>query len=140
MYSVNPAKYSGIAPTISLLLKEEGSIDIPKGFGPTFVGYSLQGMFKYGLYKVFKDAYMKIAGPKLTEDYKGLNLVRCAASAEVVAYLALCPLEMTKVKIQTASPSGSFPTALGAALREMKTKRQRRGIRLDPSSRFGRVR
>ncbi|KAF8886111.1 mitochondrial carrier domain-containing protein [Mucidula mucida] len=107
MYSVNPAKYSGIAPTISLLLKEEGSIDIPKGFGPTFVGYSLQGMFKYGLYKVFKDAYMKIAGPKLTEDYKGLNLVRCAASAEVVAYLALCPLEMTKVKIQTASPSGS---------------------------------
>ncbi len=79
-------------------------------------------MFKYGLYEVFKDAYMNAAGPKLTEDYKGVIWCAASASAEVVADVALCPFEMTKVKIQT-SPSGSFPTAFGAALREMRNQK-----------------
>jgi solute carrier family 25 phosphate transporter 3 len=79
-------------------------------------------MFKYGLYEVFKDTYMNLAGEELTEKYKPAIWLAGSASAEVFADIALCPLEMTKVKIQT-SPTGTFPIPFGAALSEMsKTK------------------
>ncbi|KAG7093791.1 hypothetical protein E1B28_007436 [Marasmius oreades] len=116
---VNPVKYKGLVPTIKLLAAEEGSRGIWKGFGPTLVGYSLQGMFKYGLYEVFKDVYQNMAGKDTSENYKGVIWLAASASAEVFADLALCPLEMTKVKIQT-SATGSFPTAFGPALAEMR--------------------
>ena len=116
---VNPTKYSGLVPGIKLLVAEEGSRGIWKGFGPTLVGYSLQGMFKYGLYEVFKDTYMNLAGEELSEKYKPAIWLAGSASAEVFADIALCPLEMAKVKIQT-SPTGTFPTAFGAAIREMQ--------------------
>ncbi|CAK5273965.1 unnamed protein product [Mycena citricolor] len=115
---VNPAKYKGLMPSLSLLLKEEGQTGIWKGFGPTFVGYSLQGMFKYGLYEVFKDTYMNLAGEEMSNKYKPAIWLAGSASAEVFADIALCPLEMTKVKIQT-SATGTFPTGFGAALSKM---------------------
>lgn len=115
---VNPAKYSGLGSGIKTLLAEEGANGIWKGVGPTFVGYSLQGMFKYGLYEVFKDTYSNLAGEELAEKYKPAIWLAGSASAEVFADIALCPLEMTKVKIQT-SQNGSFPTTFGAALKEM---------------------
>lgn len=119
---VNPVKYSALGGTLKTLVAEEGSKGIWKGLGPTFVGYSLQGMFKYGLYEVFKDAYMNLAGEDLSNKYKPAIWLAGSASAEVFADIALCPLEMTKVKIQT-SPTGTFPIPFGAALTEMsKTK------------------
>ena len=75
-------------------------------------------MFKYGLYEVFKDAYMNLAGEEASKNYKGAIWLAGSASAEVFADIALCPLEMTKVKIQT-SPTGTFPIPMLAALREM---------------------
>ncbi|KAF9005967.1 mitochondrial carrier domain-containing protein [Cyathus striatus] len=115
---VNPAKYNGLGPALKTLVAEEGANGIWKGFGPTFVGYSLQGMFKYGLYEFFKDFYMNLAGEEATNKYKPAIWLAGSASAEVFADLALCPFEMTKVKIQT-SPTGTFPTAFGAALKQM---------------------
>jgi solute carrier family 25 (mitochondrial phosphate transporter), member 3 len=121
-FQVNPKKYGGLSSSIRLLLKEEGANGIWKGFGPTFVGYSLQGMFKYGLYEVFKDFYSNLAGEEAAEKYRSGIWLAGSASAEVFADIALCPLEMTKVKIQT-SQGGSFPTAFGAALKEMSRTR-----------------
>ncbi|TFK39973.1 mitochondrial carrier protein [Crucibulum laeve] len=115
---VNPLKYKGLSTGLKTLVAEEGSTGIWKGFGPTFVGYSLQGMFKYGLYEVFKDFYMNLAGEEASNKYKPAIWLAGSASAEVFADIALCPFEMTKVKIQT-SPTGTFPTAFGAALKEM---------------------
>ncbi|KXN86561.1 Mitochondrial phosphate carrier protein 3, mitochondrial [Leucoagaricus sp. SymC.cos] len=115
---VNPGKYSSLNGALKTLVAEEGSKGIWKGFGPTFVGYSLQGMFKYGLYEVFKDAYMNLAGEDLSNKYKPAIWLAGSASAEVFADIALCPFEMTKVKIQT-SPNGTFPIPFGAALSEM---------------------
>jgi solute carrier family 25 phosphate transporter 3 len=115
---VNPTKYTGTMSGLKTLIAEEGANGIWKGFGPTFVGYSLQGMFKYGLYEIFKDQYMNLAGEEITNKYKGLIWLAGSASAEFFADIALCPLEMTKVKIQT-SPVGTFPTAFGAAWKEM---------------------
>jgi len=123
---VNPSKYTKLGGALKTLVAEEGSKGIWKGFGPTFVGYSLQGMFKYGLYEVFKDAYMNLAGEEASEKYKPLIWLAGSASAEVFADIALCPLEMTKVKIQT-SPTGTFPIPFGAALKEMsRTKLETR--------------
>jgi solute carrier family 25 phosphate transporter 3 len=115
---VNPAKYGALGSTLKTLVAEEGSKGIWKGLGPTFVGYSLQGMFKYGLYEVFKDAYMNLAGEELSNKYKPAIWLAGSASAEVFADIALCPFEMTKVKIQT-SPTGTFPIPFGAALSQM---------------------
>ncbi|KAJ7810586.1 mitochondrial carrier protein [Mycena olivaceomarginata] len=103
---VDPVKYRGTLSGIRTLVTEEGSRGVLKGFGPTLVGYSLQGMFKYGFYEVFKDVPWA-AG---------------SASAEVIADVALCPMEMTKVKIQT-SPRGTFPTAFLPALQQMSAMR-----------------
>ncbi|KAF8647748.1 hypothetical protein AX16_006583 [Volvariella volvacea WC 439] len=119
---VNPAKYAGLGPTIKLIAQEEGGKGLWKGFGPTFVGYSLQGMFKYGLYEVFKDFYSNLAGEEIAQKYKPAIWLAGSASAEVFADIALCPLEMTKVKIQT-SPTGTFPIPFGAALAEMSKNR-----------------
>lgn len=117
-WQVNPAKYKGLTSGLATLVREEGQTGIWKGFGPTLVGYSLQGLFKYGLYEVFKDTYMNLAGEETSNKYKPAIWLAGSASAEVFADIALCPFEMTKVKIQT-SPSGTFPTAFGTALQEM---------------------
>ena len=65
---------------------------------------------------------MNLAGEELSNKYKPAIWLAGSASAEFFADIALCPLEMTKVKIQT-SPNGTFPTAFGAALAEMRTRR-----------------
>ncbi|KAJ7855492.1 mitochondrial carrier protein [Mycena olivaceomarginata] len=119
---VDPVKYRGTLSGIRTLVAEEGSRGVLKGFGPTLVGYSLQGMFKYGFYEVFKDAYMNLAGEELSNKYKPLIWAAGSASAEVIADVALCPMEMTKVKIQT-SPRGTFPTAFLPALQQMSAMR-----------------
>lgn len=116
---MNPGKFKGLFPGLRTIVAEEGSKGLWKGFGPTFVGYSLQGMFKYGLYEVFKDQYSNLAGEEASEKYKGAIWLAGSASAEFFADIALCPLEMTKVRIQT-SPAGTFPIPMGAALAEMK--------------------
>ncbi|KAF8631917.1 hypothetical protein AX15_002174 [Amanita polypyramis BW_CC] len=123
---VNPTKYQGLNQGLKLLVKEEGTKGIWKGVGPTFVGYSFQGMFKYGLYEVFKDFYSNLAGEEAAQKYKPAIWLVGSASAEVFADIALCPFEMTKVKIQT-SPTGTFPIPFGAALKEMsRTKAETR--------------
>jgi solute carrier family 25 (mitochondrial phosphate transporter), member 3 len=115
---VNPAKYTGSISSLKTIVAEEGTKGVWKGFGPTLVGYSLQGMFKYGLYEIFKDYYMNLAGQEASDKYKGAIWLAGSASAEFFADIALCPLEMTKVKIQT-SPAGTFPVPFGAAWAEM---------------------
>jgi len=119
---VDPVKYKGLGSGLATLVREEGFGGIWKGVTPTFIGYSLQGAFKYGLYEVFKDTYMNMAGEEGTKKYKPLIWLAGSASAEVFADIALCPLEMTKVRVQT-SPAGTFPTNFGAAWSQMSIQR-----------------
>eukprot|EP01097_Dermamoeba_algensis_P005283 TRINITY_DN3351_c0_g1_i2.p1 TRINITY_DN3351_c0_g1~~TRINITY_DN3351_c0_g1_i2.p1 ORF type:complete len:314 (+),score=88.06 TRINITY_DN3351_c0_g1_i2:88-1029(+) len=119
---VNPQKYRGLVSGLKLIMAEEGSHAIWKGVTPTLLGYSAQGAFKYGLYEVFKDQYSNIAGKENAQKYKGLIWCLGSASAEFFADIALCPLEMIKVKVQT-SPHGTFPTAFGSALAAMSAQR-----------------
>eukprot|EP00388_Colpodella_angusta_P023170 GDKJ01059174.1.p1 GENE.GDKJ01059174.1~~GDKJ01059174.1.p1 ORF type:complete len:324 (-),score=73.67 GDKJ01059174.1:152-1123(-) len=115
---VFPAKYSGLIPSLKTVIAEEGVKGLALGWAPTFIGYSLQGCFKFGLYEFFKDFYANLAGEQNAAAYKPLLWLAGSASAEVFADLALCPFEMVKVKMQT-SPAGTFPTTFGAAFSQM---------------------
>lgn len=123
---VHPGKYKNLLSTVSTIMKEEGASALIKGHLPTLIGYSMQGCFKFGLYEVFKDLYSTMAGEQAAYDYRGLIYLTGSASAEFFADIALCPMEMVKVKIQTSTP-GTFPTSLGPAVAAMQA---------DPASKF----
>jgi solute carrier family 25 phosphate transporter 3 len=123
---VFPEKYKGLIGGISTIVSEEGARGLKLGWVPTLIGYSAQGLFKFGLYEYFKDYYMNLAGQENARKYKKLIWLAGSASAEFFADIALCPMEMVKVKIQT-SPAGSFPTQLGSAIAALNA---------NPSSRF----
>ncbi|KAF7049617.1 hypothetical protein CFC21_058126 [Triticum aestivum] len=67
----------------------------------TLVGYSSQGACKFGFYEYFKKCYSDIAGPENADRLKTAIYLAASASAEVIADLALCPMEAVKVRIQT---------------------------------------
>lgn len=68
---------------------------------PTLLGYSAQGACKFGFYEFFKKYYSDIAGPEYATKYKTLIYLAGSASAEVIADVALCPMEAVKVRVQT---------------------------------------
>jgi len=115
---VNPQKYKGLLPSLSLIMKEEGIGGLTKGWGPTAIGYSMQGFCKFGFYEIFKDMYSTMAGEENAVAYRGAIWLAASASAEFFADMALCPMEMVKVKVQT-SPHGTWPTGLMAATAKM---------------------
>lgn len=126
---VNPEKYKGLISGLKLCIAEEGTgtAGIWKGWLPTLMGYSAQGAFKFGLYEFFKDFYGNLAGEKNYYQYEGLIWLAGSASAEFFADIALCPMEMIKVKVQT-SPKGEFPTQFGAALAAMQANKAATGF------------
>lgn len=119
---VNPKKYGGLVNGMRTIIAEEGSAAVWKGWLPTFFGYSMQGLFKFGLYEYFKDLYSNIAGEEDAKKYRGLIWCLGSASAEFFADIALCPLEMVKVKVQT-SPVGTWPVQFGPAIAQMNAQR-----------------
>jgi len=96
-----------LVPGIQRIYAEEGAAGLRKGWVPTFFGYGAQGLFKFGLNEFFKDFYTsQIGGPSaLDATWKKLTLWALASgSAEIFADVALCPFEMTKVKMQVPLP------------------------------------
>ncbi|KAJ3341002.1 Cu/Pi carrier [Gonapodya sp. JEL0774] len=124
---VDPLKYTSSTRALALIAKEEGAAAVFKGVVPTFIGYSLQGAFKFGLYEVFKDTYSNLAGESAAKQYRPWIWVVASASAEFFADIALCPLEMTKIKVQTA-PKGTWPTEFVPAWTRMWSERARTGF------------
>jgi len=116
---VFPEKYKGLLPGVRKVISEEGVSGLRIGWLPTFIGYSMQGLCKFGFYEYFKDLYSNFAGEQNTAHYKEWIWLAGSASAEFFADVALCPMEMVKVKIQT-SPTGSFPTTFLPALNYMR--------------------
>lgn len=59
---MDPQKYKGIFNGFSVTLKEDGVRGLAKGWAPTFIGYSMQGLCKFGFYEVFKVLYSNMLG------------------------------------------------------------------------------
>jgi solute carrier family 25 (mitochondrial phosphate transporter), member 3 len=87
-----------------MISSAEGMRGIFTGWGPTFVGYSVQGAGKYGFYEYFKHIYAEFAGEENAAQYKTLLYLAASASAEFIADIGLCPFEAVKVRMQTTIP------------------------------------
>jgi len=98
---VDPKKYKGIFTGFSVTIREEGVRGLAKGWAPTLIGYSMQGLGKFGLYEVFKVLYADIMGPEWSYEWRTTLYLLSSASAEFFADMLLAPMEATKVRIQT---------------------------------------
>lgn len=98
---VDPVKYKGIFNGFSVTLREEGVRALAKGWAPTAIGYSMQGLCKFGFYEVFKVLYSNLLGEERSYLYRTSLYLAASASAEFFADIALAPMEACKVRIQT---------------------------------------
>jgi len=98
---VDPGKYKNILSGFKLTLKEDGARGLAKGWAPTFIGYSMQGLCKFGFYEVFKIFYSNMIGEENSYLYRTSLYLAASASAEFFADIALAPMEAVKVRIQT---------------------------------------
>ncbi len=84
------------------IVDKEGVSAFSSGISATVTGYMLQGGFKFGLYECFKNNIEKTLhhrGMSLQriEEKKHLIFLGSAATAEMVASLFLCPLEVSRI-------------------------------------------
>lgn len=86
---------------IGVIAKARGVSGLARGWAPTLVGYSFQGMGKFGLYEIFKYKYAQAIGEKNAQKYNKLLYMAASASAEFFADILLCPWETVKLKVQT---------------------------------------
>ncbi|XP_035283133.1 solute carrier family 25 member 3a isoform X1 [Anguilla rostrata] len=98
---VDPVKYKSIFNGFSVTVKEDGVRGLAKGWAPTFIGYSMQGLCKFGFYEVFKILYSDMLGEENTYQWRTSLYLAASASAEFFADIALAPMEACKVRIQT---------------------------------------
>jgi len=98
---VDPAKYGNLINGFKVTLKESGVRELGKGWAPTLIGYSMQGLCKFGFYEVFKILYGNMIGEENSYQYRTSLYLAASASAEFFADIALCPMEAVKVRIQT---------------------------------------
>lgn len=59
---VDGAKYGNIVKGFKVTVAEEGVRALAKGWAPTLIGYSMQGVCKFGFYEVFKILYSNMMG------------------------------------------------------------------------------
>jgi solute carrier family 25 phosphate transporter 3 len=82
-------------------MKREGVKGLVRGWAPTLVGYSIQGLCKFGFYEFFKHKYSVFVGQDIAYRYRDIVYMCASASAEFIADIGLCPFEAVKVRVQT---------------------------------------
>lgn len=82
------------------IVAKEGASALLTGFGPTAVGYLVQGGAKFAGYEFFKKKYIEAAGgiEKAVERRTAIYL-GASATAEFFADILLCPLEATRIRL-----------------------------------------
>ncbi|ETN37322.1 uncharacterized protein HMPREF1541_08313 [Cyphellophora europaea CBS 101466] len=110
---VDSKMYKGNFEAWGKIGRAEGIRGIFTGWGPTFVGYSVQGAGKYGFYEYFKHLYSEMVGEENAVKYKTFVYLAGSASAEFIADIGLCPFESVKVRMQTTIPPEFSGTVQG---------------------------
>jgi hypothetical protein len=98
---VDPAKYKSIVNGFRVTIAEEGLLGLTKGWAPTLIGYSIQGVGKFGFYELFKHVYGNALGEENSFLWRTSLYLAASASAEFFADIGLAPFEAVKVRIQT---------------------------------------
>merc|ERR1712228_682304 len=98
---VNKEKYKNLGNGFKITYAESGARGLVLGWAPTAIGYSMQGICKFGFYELFKNVYSGIIGEENTYLYRTSLYLAASASAEFFADIALAPMEAVKVRVQT---------------------------------------
>lgn len=97
---LEPTVYNkGMIASFRQVVSAEGAGALLTGLGPTVLGYSLQGAFKFGGYELFKKNFIELVGYDTAKQYKNTVYMSSAALAEFFADIALCPLEATRIRL-----------------------------------------
>lgn len=97
---LEPTVYNkGMLGSFRQVISAEGAGALLTGLGPTVLGYSLQGAFKFGGYELFKKTFIQNLGFDTAKQYKNSIYIGSAALAEFFADIALCPLEATRIRL-----------------------------------------
>jgi solute carrier family 25 phosphate transporter 3 len=99
----------------------EGAAALLTGFGPTAVGYLVQGGGKFAGYEFFKKKFVDLSGSteKATAHRTAIYL-GASATAEFFADILLCPLEATRIRLvsQRGFATGLVPGFMRLAREE----------------------
>ncbi|ODV76922.1 mitochondrial phosphate carrier protein [Suhomyces tanzawaensis NRRL Y-17324] len=117
---LEPAVYNrGMIGSFKQVIASEGAGALLTGFGPTVLGYSMQGAFKFGGYELFKKTFIEQLGYDTAKQYKNSVFIGSAALAEFFADIALCPLEATRIRlVSQPSFANGLVGAFGRILKE----------------------
>jgi len=98
----NPQRFNkGMFGNMGILSSIKGPKGLVRGWAPTFVGYSFQGLGKFGCNDFFKYKYEQLLGHEWKVNNPKLYYALCSGSAEFFADILLCPWEVVKLKVQT---------------------------------------
>ena len=81
------------------VISKEGAGALLTGFGPTALGYALQGAFKFGGYEFFKKTFIDLVGVEAARENRTAIYLGASGVAEFFADIALCPLEATRIRL-----------------------------------------
>ncbi|KAI0802090.1 mitochondrial carrier [Irpex lacteus] len=82
------------------VVKNEGASGLLTGFGPTAVGYLVQGGAKFAGYEFWKKQFVGIAGDQETAvQYRTAIYLGASSVAEFFADILLTPLEATRIRL-----------------------------------------
>lgn len=97
---LEPTVYNkGMVSSLRQIVSSEGAGALLTGLGPTVLGYSMQGAFKFGGYELFKKQFIEQLGFETASKYKNSVFIGSSALAEFFADIALCPLEATRIRL-----------------------------------------
>ena len=97
LFQVNKEKYKNTFTGFKLTYAEGGPKGMVLGWAPTAIGYSAQGLCKFGFYEVFKNLYSGMMGEENAYLYRTSLYLAASASAEFFTDIALSPMESVKV-------------------------------------------
>ncbi|KNA07407.1 hypothetical protein SOVF_172150, partial [Spinacia oleracea] len=109
---IDPVKYKSISSGFGIFLKEQGARNFFRGWVPTLLGCSAQGACKFGFYEFFKKYYADIAGPEYAAKYKTLIYLAGSVSAELIADIALFPMEKYYADIAGPEYAAKYKTLI----------------------------
>merc|ERR1711941_117474 len=102
-----------------ITIAEDGTKGLAKGWAPTLIGYSAQGIGKFGFYEGFKILYSGMIGEEASYLNRTSLYLAASASAEFFADMFLSPFEAMKVRIQTMP---GYANNMREAYAKMKTE------------------
>ncbi|KAG0211928.1 mitochondrial phosphate carrier protein [Mortierella sp. GBA30] len=97
---LDPTTYNkGMIDGFSKVIRTQGAGALLTGFGPTFIGYSLQGAFKFGGYEFWKKTLIDYVGHDNAVQNRTAIYLLGSGIAEFFADVVLCPLEATRIRL-----------------------------------------